>query len=244
MSKLENLLHRTGFVRPLLLTGGLLAVLFGGFLGAKPFAAEQARMLPAPSFDPADTKPLQTAVFAGGCFWGTQGVFQRVKGVEIAEAGYAGGTAKTAIYELTETGTTNHAEAVKVTFDPSVVSYGTLLQVFFSVAHDPTQLNRQGSDVGTQYRSAIFPINAEQEGVASAYIRQLGTDGAFSSKIATTIEPGKTFYRAEEYHQNYLINNPNQPYIAFIEQPKVDAVKTFFPELWSKTPAPTSNQRG
>jgi peptide-methionine (S)-S-oxide reductase len=226
------------------MTGGVIAVLCSGIIGTQPSAAEQPRALPAPAVDPTDTETLRTAVFAGGCFWGTQGVFQRVKGVVSAEAGYSGGTAKTAIYELTETGTTNHAEAVKVTFNPAEVSYGTLLQIFFSVAHDPTQLNRQGSDVGTQYRSAIFPIDTEQAKAASSYIQQLGTEKVFGSRIVTTIEPGMVFYRAEEYHQNYLINNPSQPYIAFVEQPKVDAVKKFFPSFWSETPAPTGNQRG
>lgn len=244
MSNLKRLLHRTGVIRPILLVSGIFAATYAGFAGMAPFAAEQPRALPAPSIDLAQSTSLQTAVFAGGCFWGTQGVFQRVKGVVSVEAGYAGGTAKTAIYELTETGTTNHAEAVRVTFDPEKVTYGTLLQVLFSVAHDPTQLNRQGSDVGSQYRSAIFPIDPEQEKVAASYIRQLGTAKAFGSNIVTTIEPDETFYRAEEYHQDYLINNPNQPYIAFVEQPKVDALKTFFPSLWSEKPAPTGSRRG
>jgi peptide-methionine (S)-S-oxide reductase len=243
MSKLGAFLDRAGLARPLLLTGGFLAALCGGFLGSQPFAAEQPRALPAPALNPAVTASVETAVFAGGCFWGTQGVFQRVTGVKSVEAGYAGGTEKTATYELTETGTTNHAEAIRITFDPHKVSYGTLLQVFFSVAHDPTQLNRQGSDVGTQYRSAIFPVSADQGKIASAYIDQLASEGAFSSKIVTTIEPGKDFFRAEAYHQNYLINNPTQPYIAFVEQPKVDALKAFFPEVWSEKPAPTADQR-
>lgn len=244
MSNVNRLFARTGFFRRILLAGGIVIAAYTAFAGTTPFAAEQPRALPAPSFDPSETHSLRTAVFAGGCFWGIQGVFQRVKGVTTAEAGYAGGTARTAIYELTETGTTNHAEAVRVTYDPTKVSYGTLLRVFFSVAHDPTQLNRQGADVGSQYRSAIFPVNAEQEKVAALYVEQLAAANAFGSKIVTSIEPGKTFYRAEEYHQNYLINNPGQPYIAFVEQPKVDAVKTFFPALWSENPAPTGDHRG
>jgi len=243
MFKLGSFLNRTGFVRPLLLTGGVVAALCG-IIGTQPFAAERPRALAAPTFDPIHKEPMATAVFAGGCFWGTQGVLQRVTGVTNVEAGYAGGTQKTATYELTETGTTDHAEAIRVSYDPSKVSYGTLLRVFFSVAHDPTQLNRQGADVGPQYRSAIFPVNAEQAEIASAYIEQLGTEKAFSSKIVTTIEAGKEFFRAEEYHQNYLINNPTQPYIAFIEQPKVDALKAFFPALWSEKPASTKHKSG
>src|SRR5688572_17269035 len=162
-----------------------------------PAAAQEGVALPAPAIDlPASQAPSQVAVFAGGCFWGVQGVFQHVKGVSNALSGYAGGARHTATYELTNEGTTGHAESVQVTFDPRQITYGQLLQIFFSVAHDPTQLNRQGPDIGTQYRSTIFPINAEQAAVAKAYIAQLDAARVFKRRIATTIEMGRAFYPA------------------------------------------------
>jgi peptide-methionine (S)-S-oxide reductase len=175
-------------------------------------------------------------VLAGGCFWGVQGVFQHVKGVTSAVSGYAGGDKKTADYEMVSTGGTGHAESVQVTFDPRQITYGQLLRIFFSVAHDPTELNRQGPDIGTQYRSAIFPANAEQAEVAGAYIAQLNQVHAFKKKIATTIETDRTFYPAEAYHQDYLTRNPTNPYIAINDLPKIADLKEAFPEAYRPAP--------
>src|SRR5471030_913213 len=193
-------------------------------------------MVPAPTVDaPAATGP-QTAVLAGGCFWGVQGVFQHVEGVTSAVSGYAGGEQATAQYEKVGSGSTHHAEAVKVTFDPSKISYGKLLQIYFSVAHDPTELNRQGPDTGTQYRSTIFPTNDEQAKVAAAYIEQLNAANTFKKKLATTIEPAKPFYAAEAYHQDYLTLNPHQPYIVYNDLPKVASLKQLFPNVYRTKP--------
>ncbi len=175
---------------------------------------------------------LQTAVFAGGCFWGTQSVFERVKGVRKTVAGYAGGSAKTATYAQVTTETTGHAESVEVTYDPSVITYGGLLRIFFSVAHDPTQLNRQGPDEGTSYRSAIFYATPDQERIARAYIAQLDAAHAFKSKIVTEVTPLKGFYRGEEYHQDYALHNPNNPYIEVCDRPKIEALKREYPDLF------------
>ena len=174
----------------------------------------------------------ETAVFAGGCFWGTQAVFERVKGVLHTEAGYAGGSAKTASYDQVTTETTGHAESVEVVYDPSKLTYGQLLRIFFSVAHDPTELNRQGPDVGTSYRSAIFYSNDEQRRLAAAYIAQLDAAHVFPKAIVTQVTPLKGFYRAEEYHQDYALKNPSNPYIAVCDRPKIDALKQQFPELF------------
>ena len=198
---------------------------------------EPARAVPPPAFDPpAAGRTSDVAVLAGGCFWGVQGVYQHVKGVTNAVSGYAGGDKSTAIYERVGSGTTGHAESVEITFDPREISYGRLLHVLFSVVHDPTQLNRQGPDVGTQYRSAIFPMNADQEAVARAYVNQLQIARAFSTPIVTKIEPGKVFYRAEEYHQDYLERNPSNPYIAINDLPKLRDLKRVFPGLYRETP--------
>ena len=198
-------------------------------------AAGSAATLPAPAMDiPASTvKGTQTAVFAGGCFWGVEAVFRHVKGVSSAVSGYAGGTAQTADYEKVSSGATRHAEAVQVTYDPAQVSYGQLLRVFFSVAHDPTQLNRQGPDVGTQYRSAIFFMNDEQKSVAQAYINQINQAKAFSRPIATEVVTLPAFYPAEAYHQDYAARNPNQPYIVIHDLPKVANLKQGFPALYT-----------
>jgi peptide-methionine (S)-S-oxide reductase len=174
----------------------------------------------------------QTAVFAGGCFWGVDAVFKHVKGVSDVVSGYAGGTAATAHYEQVSDGDTGHAESVRIHFDPAQVSYQKLLQVFFSVAHDPTQLNRQGPDVGTQYRSAIFYTNAEQQATATSYIEQLNAKKEFSRPIVTQVVPLQQFYPAEEYHQNYLALHPNQPYIVFNDMPKLTHLRTQFPDLY------------
>jgi peptide-methionine (S)-S-oxide reductase len=174
----------------------------------------------------------ETAVFAGGCFWGVQSVFQRVKGVLSTAAGYAGGEAKTATYRQVVTETTGHAESVQVVYDPSRITYGQLLRIYFSVAHDPTQLNRQGPDVGTSYRSAIFYSNEEQARLAKSYIAQLDAQKVFPSKIVTEVTPLKAFYRAEDYHQDYAYNNPDNPYIQVCDRPKIEALKQQFPELF------------
>ena len=174
----------------------------------------------------------QTAVFAGGCFWGVQAVFERVKGVVKTTAGYAGGTAATATYQQVVTETTGHAESVEVVFDPSRITYGQLLRVFFSAAHDPTELNRQGPDVGTSYRSAIFYTNEEQKRIAGAYIAQLDADKIFPSKIVTEVTPLKGFYRAEDYHQDFALKNPHNSYITICDLPKIEALKQQFPELF------------
>jgi peptide-methionine (S)-S-oxide reductase len=174
----------------------------------------------------------QTAVFAGGCFWGTQAVFERVKGVVDTTVGYSGGSAKTATYDQVTTETTGHAESVEVVYDPSKITYGELLRIFFSVAHDPTQLNRQGPDVGTSYRSAIFYSTDEQKRIADAYIAQLDAAKVFPGRIVTEVTPLKGFYRAEDYHQDYAIKNPNNSYIEICDLPKIAALKQQFPNLF------------
>lgn len=174
----------------------------------------------------------QTAVFAGGCFWGTQAVFERVKGVIKTTVGYAGGSASTATYDQVTTETTGHAESVEVVYDPSKLTYGQLLRIFFSVAHDPTTLNRQGNDVGTSYRSAIFYTNDEQKRLAQAYIAQLDGEKVFHGKIVTEVTPLKGFYRGEDYHQDYALKNPNNPYIMVCDRPRIAALKEQFPNLF------------
>ncbi len=198
------------------------------------FGAETRKEpLPAPMIDePHATAAHETAVFAGGCFWGVQTVFQRVKGVTATTAGYSGGAANTATYEQVSSEGTGHAEAVKIVFDPAKISYGTLLRVFFSVVHDPTELNRQGPDVGTSYRSAIFYTTPEQQKVAEAYIAQLDGAHAFPKKIVTQLVPLKAFYNGEDYHQDYAEKNPNNPYIQICDVPKTAALKVQFPELF------------
>ena len=197
-----------------------------------PASAERAVPIPPPARDVPAVKGLQTAVFAGGCFWGMEAVFEQVKGVRSVTTGYAGGTAETANYPDVTTETTGHAESVKIVYDPQQVSYGTLLRVFFSVAHDPTQLNRQGPDSGPSYRSAIFPQNAAQRAVAAAYIRQLGTTKAYGAPIVTRLETGQ-FFAAEEYHQDFFRRNPFHPYIVHWDKPKVAAFRAAFPTLAS-----------
>ncbi len=192
--------------------------------------------LPSPTVDEplAAAKGERTAVVAGGCFWGIEAVFDHVKGVKSAVSGYSGGAAGTAQYETVSTGTTGHAESVKITYDPSQISYGQLLKIYFSVATDPTELNRQGPDTGTQYRGVIFYADAEQQKVAQAYIDQLGEAKAFSRRIVTQVVPLKAFYQAEDYHQDYAAHHPDQPYIMYNDLPKVDHLKQQFPELYKK----------
>jgi peptide-methionine (S)-S-oxide reductase len=195
--------------------------------------AAAPKVPPATTDVPLAAKPgEQKAVFAGGCFWGTQAVFERIKGVLKTTVGYAGGSAATATYAQVTTETTGHAESVEVVYDPSKITYGQLLRVFFSVAHDPTELNRQGPDVGTSYRSAIFYENDEQKRIANAYIAQLDAAKVFPKKIVTEVTPIKGFYRAEDYHQDYALKNPNNPYIQVCDRPKIAALKEQFPELF------------
>lgn len=196
-------------------------------------AADAKAPFPAPLLDATAEKQQKTAkaVFAGGCFWCTEAVCERIRGVKNVVSGYAGGTAETADYRKVSAGTTDHAEVIEVTYDPNVISYGKLLQIFFAVAHDPTQLNRQGPDYGKQYRSAIFYANDEQKKVAEAYIAQLNEAGIFGKKIVTTLEKLEKFYPAEAYHQDYVRNNPNQGYVVGNALPKVEKLKKSFPEL-------------
>jgi len=225
---------KRGSAFPALLLVGLLSA--AGFVVTRS-TAEETRVPPSPAVDEqAGGKTPEVAVIAGGCFWGVQGVFQHVKGVMNAVSGYAGGDKATAHYDMTSTGATGHAESVQITYDPRKITYGRILQVYFSVAHDPTELNRQGPDEGTQYRSAIFPSNDEQARVAKAYIAQLDSTRAFQRPIVTTIEPGKTFYRAEDYHQDFLERNPHYPYIVFNDLPKIANLKRLFPALYRADP--------
>ena len=229
--------------RPMLSGFIALGLLLAVFVATMP-AAQEGIALPAPAVDlPASQATSATTVVAGGCFWGVQGVFQHVTGVTNAVSGYAGGERSTATYEQTNSGTTGHAESVQITFDPRQISYGQLLHIFFSVAHDPTQRNRQGPDVGTQYRSTLFPANAEQAAVAKAYIAQLDQTGAFKRRIATTIETGRAFYTAEKYHQDFLVRNPTYPYIVYNDLPKLEHLKRLFPGVFRATPVLVSATR-
>ena len=222
----------------------VLAIAALAIAGCTAAGQAQARVVPAPAIDvPAGGRTSDVAVIAGGCFWGVQGVYQHLTGVTNAVSGYAGGERNTAQYELVGTGQTDHAEAVEITFDPRVVSYGQLLQIFFSVAHDPTELNRQGPDIGPQYRSTIFPANAEQARVAKAFIEQLGQARVFDRPIATTIERDRMFYRAEDYHQDFLERNPSHPYIVAHDLPKIRELKRLFPDRFRATPVLTGRGR-
>jgi peptide-methionine (S)-S-oxide reductase len=215
----------------------LLALLIGAMGASAVLAAEAGRVIPAyQSSAPASTATTETAVVAGGCFWGIQGVYQHVKGVIKAVSGYTGGAAGTARYEIVSEGNTGHAESVQVTFDPRQVSYAQILQVLMSVGHDPTQLNRQGPDTGTQYRSAIFPANDTQARIAKDYIAQLNKARVYPAAIVTKIEMGATFYPAEGYHQDYLFHNPGQPYIAYNDLPKIAELKRIFPGMYRDDP--------
>ena len=226
---------------------GVLGVAAAAFLGVQsgniPAPAvlagidEPSHVVPAPVVDePVTASRSETAVLAGGCFWGVQGVFQHVKGVTQAESGYAGGAKDTADYETVSTGTTGHAESVRITYDPTQVTYGQLLRIYFSVVTDPTELDRQGPDEGTQYRSAIFAQDATQQRVADAYLAQLSSAKAFSDPIVTKVEPNTGFFPAEQYHQDFLNSNPSYPYIAINDMPKVDALKQLFPTEYSAQP--------
>ena len=236
-------------VRKLLLTTGAIALAgfayLGGVVGLNA-AEEKAVKLPAPAMDtPATTQAgSDTAVFAGGCFWGVQAVFQHTRGVLNAVSGYAGGDKASASYSLIGTGRTGHAESVQISYDPKQISYGKLLQIYFSVAHDPTTLNYQGPDHGTQYRSAIFYQNASQKQVAERYMAQLDAAKVFPGKIVTQLTPLTAFYPAEAYHQDYATLNPNQPYIARFDRPKIANLKALMPELYRDKPVLVSQAGG
>ena len=202
------------------------------------YGAESPVTIAPPALDnPKAAGAMQVAVLSGGCFWGVQGVFEHVRGVRRVLSGYAGGEKSTAQYEKVSSGTTGHAESVQISFNPAQISYGQLLQIFFSVAHDPTQLNRQFPDVGTQYRSSIFYADGTQKRIAEAYIAQLNQARAFSSPIVTRVDPLKGFYTAEDYHQDYLVHNPTNPYIARNDIPKVENLQRTFPTLYRERPA-------
>jgi len=219
-----------------LLVIGLVAAMAFAWL-RMPRAVAAARVVPPPEVDASGAQAgQQVAVLAGGCFWGVQGVFQHVKGVGSAVSGYAGGDERAAQYETVSGGGTGHAESVQITFDPHQITYGQLLQIFFSVAHDPTELNRQGPDEGPQYRSAIFPASSEQARIAEAYIAQLEKARVFPSPIVTKVEPGRRFYAAEDYHQDYLTLHPRQPYIVINDMPKLADLERLFPERYRKDP--------
>ena len=218
-----------------------LLVLLGVLWNIPARTGESAVTLPAPATDnPKAAGPLQTAVIAGGCFWGVQGVFQHTRGVKQAVSGYAGGEKSTADYEKVGTGRTGHAESVEIVFDPGEITYGEILRIYFSVAHDPTELNRQGPDVGTQYRSAVFYADASQQRIAQAYISQLEKARTFSRPIVTRVDPLKGFYRAEAYHQDFLVHNPRYPYIVINDLPKIANLKRLFPDRYREKPVLTA----
>jgi peptide-methionine (S)-S-oxide reductase len=203
-------------------------------LGARPAETPNASLFPKPAIDAplANSSKSQSVVFAGGCFWGVQAVFEHVKGVKSATSGYSGGRVKSPSYEVVSMGVTGHAESVQVTYDPSQITYGQLLMIYFSVAHDPTQLNRQGPDTGSQYRSAIFYSNDEQKRIAEDYIAQLNSAAVYSHPIVTKVVPFEAFYPAEDYHQDYLKKNPGNPYIVFNDLPKLKRLQKEFPALY------------
>ncbi len=215
---------------------GLLALPLLGAIVMGLARADEIRVLPTPAFDEHSTASSETALLAGGCFWGMQGVFEHVKGVTKVVAGYSGGAKNTAEYETVSGGGTGHAESVQITFDPRQVSYGQILRVYFSVAHDPTELNRQGPDEGSQYRSEIFFTSPLQEKVARGYIAQLGKANIYASPVVTKVEAAKGFYPAEGYHQDYLIHHPESAYIQVNDQPKIEHLKQLYPQLYRDRP--------
>jgi peptide-methionine (S)-S-oxide reductase len=233
-SKVASLRKRSSLAK----VAGVVALAVGAVtLQRVANSAETATQVPAPSQDEkVGATHSETAVFAGGCFWGVQGVFEHVRGVKQVAAGYSGGAANTAQYETVSGGDTGHAESVQITYDPTQITYGRLLQIFFSVAHNPTELDYQGPDHGTQYRSAIFPVNPEQKVVAQAYIAQLDKAHVFSRPVVTSVENFKGFYPAENYHQNFLVLHPDYPYIAINDMPKVSDLKRMFPDIYRNDP--------
>ena len=240
MASIKRIPVLSGLSRLLLYRVGATLMLAGTMFGIWQSASradEAAVLAPAPAVDqPMAPGELQTAVLAGGCFWGVQGVFQHVKGVVQVLAGYSGGEKATAIYEVVSTGETGHAESVQIKFDPAQISYGEILRIFFSVAHDPTELDRQGPDEGTQYRSAIFYSDGSQQRIAQAYIAQLDHAGIFSGPIVTRVDPLKGFFPAEAYHQDFLVHNPTYPYIVFNDLPKIANLKRLFPDVYRDQP--------
>jgi peptide-methionine (S)-S-oxide reductase len=234
-------MSRSPFSRLSLCAAAIGALAISAFAVVPSRAAEDAVIIPAPSADVQAADGVQTAVIAGGCFWGVQGVFQHTAGVINAVSGYSGGSKATANYTVVSSGATGHAEAVEIKYDPKKISYGKILQIFFSVAHDPTQLNRQGPDSGTQYRSAIFTTSDEQKKVAEAYIAQLNAAKVYKKPIVTKIGALEAFYPAEAYHQDYLTLHPNQPYIAFNDIPKVENLKKIFAENYIEKPTLVSS---
>jgi len=231
------------FGTPMRLTALLGAAALAASVWHSPLFGAEAPVIIAPPVvdNPKTAGPTQTAVLAAGCFWGVQGVFEHVRGVKKVWAGYAGGEKSTAQYEIVGSGRTGHAESVEIMFDPAAISYGQILQIAFSVVHDPTQLNRQGPDAGTQYRSAIFYVDDDQKRIALAYIAQLDQAQVFARPIVTRVDPLQGFYAAEDYHQDYLIHHPNQPYIAINDIPKVINFRRIFPELYSGQPVLANN---
>ncbi len=229
-------MRRSQLSRLSLCAAAIGALTIAAFVAAPSRAAEEAVVIPPPVADVSPSDGLQTAVVAGGCFWGVQGVFQHTSGVASAVSGYAGGSKMTASYEQVSTGSTGHAESVQIKYDPKKISYGKILQIFFSVVHDPTQLNRQGPDSGTQYRSAIFTTSDEQKKVADAYIAQLNAAKVYSRPIVTKVGALDGFFPAEAYHQDYLTLHPNQPYIAYNDLPKVENLKKIFAENYIEKP--------
>ena len=236
-------MSRSQFSRLSLCAAAIGALAIAAFAVAPSRAAEEAVIIPAPATDVSAADGIQTAVLAGGCFWGVQGVFQHTAGVVNAVSGYSGGTKATANYNLVSSGGTTHAEAVEIKYDPKKISYGKLLQIFFSVIHDPTQLNRQGPDVGPHYRSAIFTNSDEQKKVAEAYIAQLNAAKVYKKPIVTKVGPLEAFYPAEAYHQDYLTLHPNQPYIAYNDIPKVENLKKIFAENYIEKPTLVSSAK-
>jgi len=234
---------RSPFSRPSLCAAAIGALAITALVAAPLRAAEDAVVIPAPAMDVPPAEGVQTAVIAGGCFWGVQGVFQHTAGVVNAVSGYAGGGKSTASYEIVSTGATGHAESVEIKYDPKKISYGKILQIFFSVAHDPTQLNRQGPDSGSQYRSAIFTTSEAQKKVADAYIAQLNAAKTYKKPIVTKVGPLEGFYPAEAYHQDYLTLHPNQPYIAYNDIPKVENLKKIFAENYIEKPTLVSGAK-
>jgi peptide-methionine (S)-S-oxide reductase len=218
-----------------------------GLCGGVPtaaLAAEAAVVIPAPVLDnPKESAPVQTAVLAGGCFWGVQGVYQHVRGVQKVLSGYSGGAKATAEYEVVSRGGTGHAESVEIRFDPKELSYGEILQIYFSVTHDPTQLDRQGPDTGTQYRSNIFYVDESQKRIAQAYIAQLEKAKAFGRAVVTRVDPLSAFYPAEGYHQDFLIKNPTYPYIVINDLPKIENLKKMFPARYRERPVTVENSK-
>jgi len=243
---LTSTAKHTSYLRSTLLASALL-IAAGASMTIPGSAAEVAHAIPMPAVDEQAASGVQatseTAVLAGGCFWGVQGVFEHVSGVSSAVSGYAGGEKRTAHYEMVGSGGTGHAESVRITFDPRKISYGRILQIYFSVAHDPTQLNRQGPDVGTQYRSAIFPLSADQARVAKAYIAQLNQSRVYDAAIVTKIEPNRDFYAAEDYHQDFMTRHPDHPYIVYNDLPKIEDLQRLFPDAYRADPVLVATAR-